>query len=435
MEPAFDPHIRLTYPRLALVLALSLLATPHGVPTKHAVHHVGGVDGSTRVEPALALPDGPIPVDFCVFLGKDVKAIEGNQSGVAPWVSPNIGGADAVTGFLTLCKTKCPTARVLYGLGTAVVIRFCPCVAELLVEDLTTDFGALVTTKEPLFALGTYSEVDLGQEYFISVDGHFTLQQLMDVGPSHPCYRRTGHLMVWVSHHIHGDSVGSQLLGTTFLDQPLYGNGSPGAGVLLAGQSSRSGRRLSHEVGHVVGFEHVAGQPVSYTYKHPSCPKESQIHWTTLSRPSCGMNIMGVWYDGPYCCPFTFLQRRLRGLASNGNAMRLDSDSLAHNIFGATQASECLDNTAGDQESYCCGESCTHSCPKQQPALTFATEEYKDTLALVFKCWMHLRGTEPANSSWKHLGLVRVACAGPAIECADYSSGLGPCVPVSSHDK
>ena len=27
------------------------------------------------------------------------------------------------------------------------------------------------------------------------------------------------------------------------------------------------------------------------------------IQWFTLANPTCELNIMGSWYDGPYCCP------------------------------------------------------------------------------------------------------------------------------------
>lgn len=113
---------------------------------------------------------GPILVDFNVFLGHD-----GTEGGVAPLASMNIGGSDGASGFYTMCKDACPTFTARHDEDTTVPeMRFCRCIAELLVEDLATDFGALLdgsggpsgAVPQPLFALGAYSEIDAGQEFF-----------------------------------------------------------------------------------------------------------------------------------------------------------------------------------------------------------------------------------------------------------------------------
>lgn len=355
----------------------------------------------------------PVIVDFQVFLGSH----DGAQR-VAPLASVNIAGLDNASGFYRVCGEECPTF-VKRGPGwTVPQMRFCRCIAERLVDDLNADFSALLDNSTSLrqpFQLGHYAELDAGQHLFDIQNGHQALFDLMHAPEDSPYYRHPLHLTVWIANNINGGG-GSELEGTTLLDQPLYIS-RPGAGVLLSGHVPRSGRRLSHETGHVVGFQHVAGPEVTYKYSHPQCSSWMEpLAWKMISGPSCEVNIMGSWYDGPYCCPGSSLLQLW----------------IEHGI-------DCLPNNASRlRQPYCCGKACSHHCPEQPPAMTFATTEHRGMLADVFRCWLQLRGEPgPARGiSLAHAGSsVPVSssstCAG--IVCSDAADGLGSCTPFCPH--
>lgn len=361
-------------------------------------------------------PAGPVFVDFYVFKGDD-----GDLTGVAPQASMNIGGSDMDTGFWKLCASKC-SDDAEPGSGSPGQLRFCPCVAEHLVEDLNSDFGALPGAKVT-WELGNYKEFAAGQGLYDILDGHGALRALMNAKSDNPVHRDSGRLTVWVANHIAGSAAHTELAGTTYLDQPLYG-AQPGAAVLLQGSVSRMGKRLSHEVGHVVGFHHVAGPPITYTYQHSECEAcGAKVSWRLLASPDCEPNIMGAWYDGPYCCPWpeeagagaaaSFLQRT-----------------------AARKKDQCTPNSMKLQKSpWCCGSSCGHDCPVDMPAFTFATSQHRETLGHILQCWQHLRGMPPTGFSpngTKASAAALVATPPRArVECADYGEELGPCVSIS----
>jgi len=360
--------------------------------------------------------DGPVPVDFYVFLGKD-----GDKENVPPLASMNINAPDNVTGFSILCKDRCPMFDVSCGPGcTSPQMRWCSCVAELLVKDLVFDFSALLDNgAPPVFTLGDYVEVKNGQEYYNIRDGHTALYSLMEADSKHAYARRAGRVAVWVANHVATvDDPHSMLGGTTLLDQPLW-QGGPGAGVLLYAGNDRSSKILSHEMGHVVGFHHTAGPSLMYTYEHAECPKEyRRVESHPLVFPTCEVNIMGYWYDGPYCCPGALLQR----------------PSFLQ-LRGRSNRQQCLENSLTDfQEANCCGDECVHECPKQMPEPTFATKEHKDILSKMLHCWQHLRTVPapeeklaPGNIS--HLAnATNMGLLQSSMECFDYPSKMGASV-------
>lgn len=246
----------------------------------------------------------------------------------------------------------------------------------------------------------------------------------MNAKSDNPVHRDNGRLTVWVANHISGSTAHTELAGTTYLDQPLYGNMQPGAGVLLQGSVSRMGKRLSHEVGHVVGFHHVAGPPITYTYQHPECEScGSEISWQLLDSPNCEPNIMGSWYDGPYCCPWP----------------KEDSEASVGSFLQRTatwKQQRCTPNSMKLQKSpWCCGSSCTHECPAEMPAMTFATSQHREALGRILQCWQQLRGMSApglsaSNNSISSTALVATQTR-QRLECADYGEELGPCVPIS----
>jgi len=345
-----------------------------------------------------------IPVDFFVFLGTD-----GEDENVAPRTSMNIEPPDNATGFHIVCKDRCPVFSENCGPAcTSPQMRWCRCIAETLVQDLNSDFGALLAgDSDPIFTLGSYHELSSGQDFFNVRDGHSTLYSLMDAEGS--LYsRQSGHVTVWVANHVGtADDPQSMLAGTTFLDQPLWRSGR-GAGVLFHAQTDRSSKILSHEVGHVVGFHHTAGPSMLHKYEHLECPKEYQhVETHPLIFPTCEMNIMGYWYDGPYCCP----------------------GESASFLQGISRRKQCLPHSLTNyQEAHCCGHECMHVCPKTLPVATFVTKEHKEPLAKILKCWLYLQGVPEPKSSTALIGMKNVTNhASGMIECFDYGKQLGLC--------
>lgn len=395
--------------RVATVVALVLVLVVRGVAARardlQLLRSVGANAGGQL--------SGPVLVDFYVFLGEDAGA-----KSVAPRASMNIGGTDKTDGYYVKCKDECETwTEKAEGRSyTWPQMRICKCVAELMVEDLSHDFGELVPTGHgPVFAMGDYKEVDAGQDKFDIKKGHKMLHTLMSAASDKPFYRRPGRLTVWIASDIEGHSENTELAGTTYLDQPLY-VGSPGAGVLLQADVSREERRLSHEVGHVVGFHHVAGeQGLKYVYSHAECPAETRVKWKLMSQPNCDVNIMGSWYDGPYCCPWVSFLSRLGALRTGSVAKCLPQDPKS------------------PKAPYCCGKSCSHECPKEMPAMTFATSEHKDDLAKILSCWLHLRTVKRKSvllARNQSASSTREMPAHGLVQCVDYSGRQGPCSEV-----
>lgn len=360
-------------------------------PTKDEQAHSdsGSDDESEPASTEAPSANDAVPVDFYVF----------TFGGKRPIASSNIGGADKTEGFYTLCKDQCKVEwPYSESCGcTSPEMEFCDCIAKLLVEDLNSDFGVLSPEGSPkTFVLGQYKEVQVSEDLFDIPDGHQALHKLMDAKESSPYYRKSGHLTVWVASHIDIGGKNRYLGGTTYLDQPLY-RGSPGAAILFNGGESRNTHLLSHETGHVVGFHHTAGPEVDYVYN--GCP-DGPVKWKTSEGPSCEPNIMGSWYDGPYCCPFP-------------------KDPAS---FNPSEPGKCIKNSMPRPKSpYCCGKSCSHKCPKKRPEPTFATKEHGRMLQKIFGCWRGLEGTEvPAHRR------VALLANGTNLEapweCQDFSN-------------
>jgi hypothetical protein len=350
------------------------MVEPTKAPEPEPIRDVGAAEQeqestqSQSVEASKSEPKvvSPVPVDFYVF----------TSDGKRPIASANIGGKDRESGFYTLCKNQC-NVRDKYSESckcTSPEMEFCDCIAKLMVEDLNSDFGALLPEgSSESFVLGKYEEVEVSEDLFDIPDGHQALHQLMKADDSQPYYRKSGRLTIWVATHIDIGGKNNYLGGTTYLDQRLY-DGRPGAAVLFNSGESRSTHLLSHETGHVVGFHHTAGPEVKYTYK--GCP-DGPVEWKMTAGPSCEPNIMGAWYDGPYCCPYP-----------NNPAS-----------FNASKPDVCLKNDGKRPRfPFCCGVGCKHKCPKKKPEATFATEEHGPMLSKIFSCWRGHQNEEAPSS-------------------------------------
>mmetsp|Transcript_7352 Transcript_7352/g.16059 ORF Transcript_7352/g.16059 Transcript_7352/m.16059 type:complete len:375 (-) Transcript_7352:156-1280(-) len=328
-------------------------------------------------------------VDFVILL----------NNGEVPTASTNVGGFDRETGFYMKCHSECPlTSTQNHDGSTSPRMKFCECVAKLMVEDLSADFGALNAGLE--FELGSYrtAEEPAVQSSVILSGGHALLKKLMNSPPAGAA-RAEQRITVWVAGELPARS-GRQLEGSTYLNQPLYKN-QPGAGVLLLSQVARQGHRLSHETGHIIGFHHTAGETgLDYTYDE--CGQD--VEWFTLSRPTCEMNIMGSWYDGPVCCP-----------------------------DGSSSSSTCTPYSQGSSQAYCCGDSCEHNCPETHPAMKFNTAEHTQVLHDITACWASLIGTQGSSSNHTTSSLLvyhEDLSAGDSLQesryTEDYTSDEGP---------
>jgi len=264
---------------------------------------------------------------------------------------------EKVKGFYSACKDTCEVRNVVDESGTTFPrMDFCDCVAQLLVEDLTEDFA---TISDIHFALGDVRKVEAPILSSPPSDGHDALYALMRDPPAGAA-RAPGRITVWIAEELPA-GPNHHLEGSTFLNQVLARD-QPGAGVILLASVSRAGRRLSHEVGHIVGFHHTAGQGLEFQYTYDLC---GEVAWPVLQRPTCEVNIMGGWYDGPFCCPGT----------EEGNCKPLGDG----NAYGST----------------CCGEQCTHQCPAERPHMTFATPEHAKAMRAISECWAeHINATD-----------------------------------------
>lgn len=295
----------------------------------------------------MTLPQ--IAVHFIVF-----------QSGIEkPRGSTNIMPPDDVSGFYPLCNERCPTSHP-FDPGcncTHPVMEFCSCIAELLVDDLNSDFNTRLRDRPTAhFQLQSFQYVER-DGFFNITDGHEALKELMTE-------RVPNRITVWVANGVGADSDGHVLLGTTYLNQPL----ASGGGVLLASDVSRSGHRLSHEVGHIVGWHHTAGGDVQYRYR--GCGLN--LRWNALTSPNCEINIMGSWYDGPYCCA-----------------------GLAQPFGGSPAKVTCLSNTKPQWEHKdCCGHLCRHICPKKAPMMSFWTSTHRKMMEQIWQCWLATESVE-----------------------------------------
>jgi hypothetical protein len=288
-------------------------------------------------------------------------------------------------GFYATCKGTCPVATVLGddGVTTFPRMEFCPCVAELLVADLAEDFQAL--SKDVSFKLGDYRTLD-APDFFRAKDGHAALTGLMFDPPASAAARAPERVTVWIADRLPSSTPNAHLEGSTFLTQ-LLGHGVPGAGLVLLGSVTRAGRRLSHEVGHIVGFHHTAGMGLDFKYNYNVC--EPSVEWAVLQKPTCELNIMGGWYDGPFCCPGS----------------------------EPTEEKSCKVGPIG---RYCCGDECTHSCPETAPPMTFATAEHAEIMRSILKCWVSFVGKELNSTDSQHVYSFAHTSSSPLTYTEDY---------------
>lgn len=371
-----------------------LLASASAV--RHSNFRAGERISTLQSTPAL------LPVDWYLF------TVNRNGSTVKPVASTNVAGADGKTGFYRMCKKTCKVNTVWNDGHTFTTpqMEWCDCIAKLFVEDLNTDFSKLTNDSSPVFVMGDYKEVVVPEDLFMIKDGHKVLHTLMIANESVPYHRKSGRITVWVAAHIEGHTENTYLGGTTYLDQPLYQD-MPGSAVLLNSGESRAQHLLSHEMGHVVGFHHVAGPDAKYVYR--GCP-DRPVPWKMMSGPNCEPNIMGSWYDGPYCCPFPEAKA-----AKPSNLTNQSSSAVS-----------CLKNSMKDYHApYCCGDKCQHVCPKEEPTITFATEEHKQLLQNIFSCWHGLKDQKvPSHRKKALLGLVAKGPDAPLV-CEDYLGQYG----------
>lgn len=338
-------------------------------------------------------------VDWYVF------TVNRNGSRVKPVASTNVAGPDGKTGFYKMCKKTCHVKSAWNDAHTFTTpqMEWCDCIAKLFVEDLNSDFSKLNNDTAPVFVMGNYTEVAVSEDLFHIRDGHKVLHTLMKANDSVAYHRKSGRISVWVASHIEGQTENTYLGGTTYLDQPLYDD-MPGSAVLLNAGESRSQHLLSHEMGHVVGFHHVAGPDAKYVYR--GCA-DGPVQWKMISSPNCEPNIMGSFYDGPYCCPFPEAQASNK--SSNGTCM---ANSMEHY-----------------HAPYCCGDKCKHNCPEKQPVVQFATQEHKQLLGKILGCWRDLKGQEvPAHRKKALLGLVAKGPDAPWV-CQDFLGQYGTTPP------
>jgi len=275
-------------------------------------------------------------------------------------------------GFYATCKGTCTVKTVLGDDGKTTFPRmeFCPCVAEALVADLSEDFQVL--SKDVTFKLGDYRTLE-APGFHSAEDGHKALTSLM-FDPPASAVRAPERITVWIADRLPSSTPNAHLEGSTFLTQ-LLGEGVPGAGMILLGSVTRGGRRLSHEVGHIVGFHHTAGMGLDFEYKYNVC--EKPVEWVVLQKPTCEVNIMGGWYDGPMCCPGT-------------------EPTPEKPCEACPQGEYCPGR-------YCCGDECTHSCPKEAPPMTFATAEHAEIMRPILDCWMSFVGQKLTLAESKHV--------------------------------
>eukprot|EP00931_Biecheleriopsis_adriatica_P119178 TRINITY_DN94431_c0_g1_i1.p1 TRINITY_DN94431_c0_g1~~TRINITY_DN94431_c0_g1_i1.p1 ORF type:complete len:766 (+),score=136.99 TRINITY_DN94431_c0_g1_i1:54-2351(+) len=238
---------------------------------------------------------------------EDVTGADTPCSSGLPWSTSNIGGSDGCSGF---CRAVALPKSLPFN-GTALEhcnnpFDFDRGIAELTVVDLNNDFSQLGEDLGPTFVMGDYTVVE-GDTALGSIDdlialtegdglpgsptGHDLLYKLhanqdeddalfpkpgritfwipnTAIVASTECYNKT----TWqrVQHNAEQEEsgeilcVGMQLLGSTFLDMSLSSSSSEGPakgpGAIMAGECQRRGHRYSHELGHIVGFEHASGR-------------------------------------------------------------------------------------------------------------------------------------------------------------------------------
>jgi len=214
---------------------------------------------------------GPIFVDFYVF---------SHSRGTKPLSSGNIGGADGCGGFCRRCDKSGNQCNGDFPYNREV--------AELNIVDLNNDFAELVPPgqKGPTFAMGDYKEVT-GDTAIGTIDSLVELSEVTDGGHAllkklsydnkvgDVLYPRPGRISVWIpttailaDQSCYGSGSEKKcyqmyLLGSTYLGMSANPALAKGPGVLLAGEVQRRGRRLSHEIGHIVGFDHAYWQDMT----------------------------------------------------------------------------------------------------------------------------------------------------------------------------
>ena len=151
---------------------------------------------------------------------------------------------------------------------------------DSIVDDLNTEYGSLaVGYTAPKFALSKYSVLYSENADFASASD--ALYEVSD----HP-FAETGAINLFFL------GLPDANKGITFLDQRLHRVNGP---VVLL-NTGLTEDELVHveEVGHVIGFEHVAGEGVgvSKEYKAPNGPT---IRYQSYTHSNLESNLMGTW--------------------------------------------------------------------------------------------------------------------------------------------
>ena len=200
-------------------------------------------------------------------------------------------------------QSECPdcwdsSMNMLRGVG-----RYCRCIAEKQVAKLQASFDELLPGKVN-FVLANYQEwLDKPGLYVMEQNQHAELVKLEN---DRNVMIRKGMINLAIGKDIAG--AGSDgTLGTTWMSTPVNSHSSPVA-VVRADLGSGSDA-LTHEVGHVIGFPHVAGLGPGFTQRYgPGMTQGGgtgcglDLTYKNYEQPSCHGNIMGSWYkDG--CTP------------------------------------------------------------------------------------------------------------------------------------
>ncbi|CAE8589797.1 unnamed protein product, partial [Polarella glacialis] len=220
-----------------------------------------------------------------------------------PWSTSNMGGVDGCSGF---CRAVAlPKALPFNGTGLTHCnnpFDFDREIAVLTVVDMNNDFAQL-GVKGATFVLGDFREVE-GDSALGSIDeligltegdglpgsptGHDLLYRLTgSQEPADALFPKPGRVTMWIPNTeivaatecydkttwqaVEYDAqkekaeeivcIGMRLLGSTFLGMPLSSSSDKGPrkgpGAIMAAECQRRGHRYSHEMGHIVGFEHA----------------------------------------------------------------------------------------------------------------------------------------------------------------------------------
>ena len=174
--------------------------------------------------------------------------------------------------------------------------RYCECIARHQVAMMQASFDELLPGKVQ-FVLANYQEwLDKPKLHVMQQVQHAELVKLEN---DRSVMVRKGMVNIAIGKDIGGpDSDGTR--GTTWLSTIVNEKSSPVAVVradLTAGEQS-----MTHEVGHIIGFPHVAGLGAGYMQRYgPGLTQGGgsgcglELTYPNYATPSCHSNIMGSW--------------------------------------------------------------------------------------------------------------------------------------------